>query len=73
MINYTNGLVMSIATETIVRAYTVKELAGLYGISEKTFKGWLQPHAAVIGKRRAGTPSKLLQNTFMHLPSFILS
>jgi hypothetical protein len=52
MINYINGLVMNTTTETIVRAYTVKELAALYGISEKTFKGWLQPHADVIGKKK---------------------
>ncbi len=43
---------MNTTTETIVRAYTVKELAGLYGISEKTFKGRLQPHADVIDKKK---------------------
>ncbi len=52
MTNNINGLVMNTTTETIVRAYTVKELAELYGISEKTFKGWLQPHAEVIGKKK---------------------
>jgi hypothetical protein len=52
MINNINGHIMSTTTETIVRVYTVKELAELYGISEKTFKGWLQPHADVIGKRK---------------------
>jgi len=39
-------------TETRVQAYTVKELATLYGISEKTSKGWLQPHAEIIGKKK---------------------
>jgi hypothetical protein len=39
-------------SETLVRAYTVKELAELYGISEKTFKSWLQPHCGTIGKKK---------------------
>jgi hypothetical protein len=43
---------MNTTTEIRVQAYTVKELATLYGISEKTFKGWLQPHAEIIGKKQ---------------------
>ena len=43
---------MNTTIGTRVQAYTVKELATLYGISEKTFKGCLQPHAEIIGKKQ---------------------
>ena len=35
----------------MVKAYTIKELADLYGISVKTFRTWLRPHLHVIGKK----------------------
>lgn len=33
------------------KAYTFKELAGLYGVSPKTMRKWLQPHQESIGKK----------------------
>ena len=36
---------------TIVKAYTISELAALYGISTKTIKTWLKPHVTAIGPR----------------------
>ena len=38
--------------QPIVKAYTISELAALYGISTKTIKTWLRPHADAIGPRR---------------------
>ena len=42
---------MSTTTEALVKPYTVKELAGLYGVSPKTLRTWLVPHKEVIGER----------------------
>jgi uncharacterized protein YjcR len=33
------------------KAYTTKELAGLYGVSLKTLRKWLKPHQPSIGKK----------------------
>ena len=30
---------------------TVKELAGMYGVSPKTLRTWMEPHQAAIGER----------------------
>ena len=38
--------------QSIVKAYTISELAALYGISTKTIKTWLKPHAQAIGPRQ---------------------
>lgn len=35
-----------------VKPYTITELAALYGMSIKTIKTWLKPHAETIGVRR---------------------
>ncbi|MGP8216595.1 MAG: hypothetical protein ACLQQ4_13595 [Bacteroidia bacterium] len=35
-----------------VKTYSVKEVAGLYGISTKTLKKWLTPFQNDIGERR---------------------
>lgn len=35
-----------------LKAYTVKQLAGFYGVSPKIFRGWLQPHKKKIGDRK---------------------
>ena len=43
---------MTSTNETTVKAYTISELAALYGISIKTIKTWLQPHAELIGEKR---------------------
>ena len=43
---------MNTTTETLVKAYTLKELSALYGISPKTFKNWLQPYVETIGEKR---------------------
>jgi len=42
---------MSTTTEALVKPYTVKELAGLYGVSTKTLRTWITPHKEVIGER----------------------
>lgn len=43
---------MSTTTETtLVKPYTVKELAALYGVSPKTLRTWLLPHKEAIGDR----------------------
>ena len=34
-----------------VRAYTLKQIASLYGVSNQTFKLWLKPFEKDIGKR----------------------
>lgn len=40
------------ASRTIpVKTYSVKEIAGLYGISGKTLKKWLAPFEGEIGER----------------------
>jgi transposase len=35
-----------------IKTYSVKEVAGLYGISTKTLKKWLIPFEKEIGERR---------------------
>jgi len=35
-----------------IKTYSVKEIAGLYGISNKTLKNWLTPFQREIGERR---------------------
>lgn len=40
------------ATEIIIKGYTVRELAGFYGISPKTFRTWLKPHLVNIGEKQ---------------------
>lgn len=42
---------MSTTNETGVKAYTITELARLYGISLKTLRTWLSPHQQAIGPR----------------------
>ena len=42
---------MSTTNEKGVKAYTITELAGLYGISLKTLRTWLSPHQERIGPR----------------------
>lgn len=34
-----------------IRAYTLKQIAGLYCVSKQTFKLWLKPFEKDIGKR----------------------
>lgn len=34
-----------------LKAYTISELAGFYGISPRVFVRWLKPHESKIGKR----------------------
>ena len=43
---------MSTTSEITVKAYTTKELAGLYGISCKAFNTWLQPYMEEIGEKK---------------------
>ena len=35
-----------------VRAYSLGELAILYGISVRTMNRWLKPHMEIVGKRQ---------------------
>lgn len=42
---------MTIMTGTTIKPYTSKELAGLYGVSAKTLRTWLQPHQPAIGEK----------------------
>jgi hypothetical protein len=35
-----------------VKPYTVKELCGIYKISDKTLRKWLMPFSGEIGKRQ---------------------
>jgi uncharacterized protein YjcR len=37
--------------EMMVKAYTTKEMAALYGISPKTFRTWMQPHKLQVGEK----------------------
>ena len=37
--------------EIKIRPYTGKELAGLYGVSTRTLRSWLEPHKDSIGIR----------------------
>ena len=38
--------------QTILKPYNIKELAELYGMSKKTIRTWLRPHAQEIGPRQ---------------------
>lgn len=44
---------MSTTNEVPVKPYTMKELAGIYGVSTKTLRTWLQPHRKAVGERRS--------------------
>jgi len=44
---------MSTTTTTKIKAYTPKEIAGLYGVSVKTLRTWLLPHQKLVGERRS--------------------
>lgn len=35
-----------------LKAYTVKQLSELYGVSAKTFRRWLQPFVKSIGEKQ---------------------
>lgn len=35
-----------------LKAYTVKQLSELYGVSAKTFRRWLEPFSKSIGEKR---------------------
>ncbi len=35
----------------MVKAYSMKELAALYGITTKGLRGWMEPHQEAIGER----------------------
>ena len=43
---------MSTTSEITVKAYTISELAALYGISTKAIRTWLKPYAAIIGEKQ---------------------
>jgi hypothetical protein len=43
---------MSTTNEPAAKAYTMKELSAMYGISSKAFKTWLEPHEEAIGKKK---------------------
>lgn len=35
----------------LIKPYSIKELAALYGVSTKTLRTWLRPHKEAIGER----------------------
>ena len=37
----------------MIKAFTPGELAGLYEITTKTLKSWIDPHIDMVGKRRS--------------------
>ena len=43
---------MNTTTETKIKACTPKELAGMYGVSQKTLRTWLLPHQKQWEKER---------------------
>jgi hypothetical protein len=43
---------MNTTSEITVKAYTISELAALYGISTKAIRSWLKPHATEIGEKK---------------------
>jgi hypothetical protein len=34
-----------------IKPYSVKDLAGIYGVCDKTFKKWLRPFITAIGEK----------------------
>jgi DeoR/GlpR family transcriptional regulator of sugar metabolism len=50
-INNIEEIVMSTTTETLIRPYTIGELAALYGVTTKTIRRWLNPHKEAVGTR----------------------
>jgi hypothetical protein len=38
--------------ETVIRGYTLKELAALYGVSTKCLRTWMLPHNEHIGDKK---------------------
>jgi transposase len=44
--------IKTITLKIQIKTYSVKEVAGLYGISGKTLKKWLTPFEKEIGERR---------------------
>lgn len=43
---------MSITSNTIeIKPYGLTELAAIYGVTVRTIKNWLQPHAPAIGEK----------------------
>jgi hypothetical protein len=57
---------MSTTNETLVRPYTNKELAALYGVSGKTLRTWLQAHKETIGDRAGRYYTSLQIRTIFH-------
>lgn len=44
---------MTATTTTIeIKPYSIKELSGIYGVCDKTFKKWLLPFADCVGKKQ---------------------
>lgn len=42
---------MSTKSGLLIKPYTLKELAAIYGMSRKTMSRWLKPHKEAIGER----------------------
>ena len=67
------------STNTIeIKAYSISELARMYGISNKTINRWMKPHTHLLGKRegryytarqvriiftKLGLPGKIYEST----------
>ncbi len=39
------------SSEAKIGSYNSKELARLYGVSDKTFRAWLMPYKEIVGKK----------------------
>jgi hypothetical protein len=46
---------MSTTRKTIVKPYTMKDLAELYHVTQPTFRNWLKKHQDAIGERMGHT------------------
>ena len=55
LVNYLNKLQMKInfnIAKMNVRPYCYKELMGLYGVSHRTLKTWIEPFVKDVGEKR---------------------
>jgi hypothetical protein len=39
-------------TITALKPYSIKELADIYGVCDKTFKKWLKPFETIVGAKQ---------------------
>ena len=49
-----------------IKAYSISELARMYGISNKTMNRWLKPYSDIIGKREGRYYTALQVRIILH-------